>query len=66
MKIALNIIGVLLILVGGVWFLQGMNVLMGSAMTGQTQWAWFGGAAFLVGIGLLVFTNRRGAPRNGK
>ena len=39
MKIALNIIGVLLILPGIAWFLQGINVLPGSFMTGQTQWA---------------------------
>ena len=65
MKIALNIFGVLLILLGGVWFLQGINVLLGSVMTGQTQWAWFGGLAILVGIGLLVFANRRGAPGKG-
>ena len=43
MKIVLNVIGVLLILPGIVWFLQGVNVLPGSFMTGQTQWAIYGG-----------------------
>jgi hypothetical protein len=37
MKIILNIIAVLLILAIGVWFLQGINVLPGSFMTGQIQ-----------------------------
>jgi hypothetical protein len=59
MKIALSIIGVLIILMGGGWFLQGINVLPGSVMTGQIQWAWYGGLAVLIGICLLVFANRR-------
>jgi hypothetical protein len=65
MKIALNIVGVILILLGGVWFLQGMNVLGGSVMSGQSQWAVNGGIAALIGIGLLVFANRRSAPKQG-
>jgi len=60
MKWVLNIVGVLLSLMGAVWFLQGINVLPGSFMTGQTQWAIYGAIAVLVGIGLLVFANRRG------
>ena len=39
---------------GGVWFLQGINVLPGSFMTGQTKWAIYGGLLFLTGIALLV------------
>jgi hypothetical protein len=66
MKTTLNIFGVLLILVGGVWFMQGINVLLGSPMTGQIQWAWYGGLVVLIGVGLLVFTNKRGASTNGK
>jgi hypothetical protein len=59
MKILLYIIGVLFILAGGVWFLQGINVLPGSFMTGQTRWAIYGAAAIVVGIGLLVLGSRR-------
>ena len=59
MKIILSILGILLILAGGVWFLQGINVLPGSFMTGQIQWAIYGGLAVVVGIGLVVFANRR-------
>ena len=50
MRIALNVVGVLLMLIGAAWFLQGINVLPGSFMTGQTQWAIYGGIAFVVGI----------------
>ena len=45
MRIVLSVVGVLLMLVGGVWFLQGINVLPGSFMTGQTQWAVYGAVA---------------------
>lgn len=65
MKIVLSIIGVLLVLMGGVWFLQGINILPGSFMTGQTQWAIYGALAILIGIGLLVFAYRRKASSPG-
>jgi hypothetical protein len=59
MRIILNLIAVILIIGGGVWILQGINVLGGSVMTGQTQWAIYGSIAALAGILLLVFANRR-------
>jgi len=60
MKIALNIIASLLVLGGVIWFLQGINVLPGSFMTGQTRWAVYGGIAIAVGIALFLRANRRG------
>ncbi len=42
MRIVLSIIGVLVTLMGVVWFLQGINILPGSFMTGQSQWAIYG------------------------
>jgi hypothetical protein len=59
MKIFLSIVGVLLILMGGVWFLQGINILGGSGMSGQNMWAINGLIAFVIGIGILVFAYRR-------
>ena len=59
MKIALTIVGGLLTLMGVIWFLQGINVLPGSFMTGQTKWAVNGGIAAAAGVGLLVFARRR-------
>jgi hypothetical protein len=61
MRIALNLAGVVCLLVGGVWFLQGVNVIPGSFMTGQTKWAVYGGLTLLVGVGLLIAANRRRA-----
>jgi hypothetical protein len=59
MRIALNVLGVLCLLVGCVWILQGINILPGSFMTGQTKWAIYGGLLVVVGIGLLISANRR-------
>ncbi len=67
MRIILNILAVVLVLVGIVWFLQGTNVILGSVMTGQSQWTVIGIIAFVVGIALFVFSNRRKAspPESG-
>ena len=62
MKIALNVIGVLLVLIGSIWFLQGINVLPGSFMTGQTRWAMRGGMAVVVGIATLLWASRKRQP----
>ena len=59
MRIASTVVGVLCLLVGCVWFLQGINVLPGSFMTGQTKWAVYGALLGLVGIGILIFARRR-------
>lgn len=64
MRIVLDIVGALLILGGGVWVLQGINVLPGSFMSGQTQWAINGGIAVVVGIVVLVLTNLRRPRRS--
>lgn len=61
MRIVLNISGVLCLLVGCVWILQGVNILPGSFMTGQPKWAVYGGLLAAVGVGLLILANRRRA-----
>jgi hypothetical protein len=61
MRIVLNVLGVLCLLLGCVWILQGINILPGSFMTGQTKWAIYGGILVVVGIGLLISANRRRA-----
>ena len=59
MKWVLNIIGVVLILVGIVWILQGINVLPGSFMTGNLLYTYLGIGLDVIGILILYFTNRR-------
>jgi hypothetical protein len=59
MKIVLNIVGVLLVLIGSIWILQGMNVMLGSSMSGQPRWAVRGGILVIAGIVGLVWANRK-------
>jgi hypothetical protein len=59
MQISLNLLGAILVLFGTIWFLQGINVLPGSFMTGQIRWAVYGGIAVAVGIALLLAVKRR-------
>lgn len=54
----LNFTGFFLLTIGVVWILQGVNILPGSFMTGQIQWAYNGAAAAVVGIVILVLSNR--------
>jgi hypothetical protein len=59
MRIALNALGVLLLLLGGLWLLQGFGIVPGSFMTGETKWTVYGAIAAITGIGLLVLARRR-------
>jgi hypothetical protein len=58
MRTPMTIAGVLLVLMGGVWILQGINVLPGSFMTGQTKWAVYGAIAAAIGLVLIVLSRR--------
>ncbi len=57
-KILLKIIAILLILSGGIWLLQGLNLLPGTFMRGNPQWVINGVVTLLVGAGLFWFVNR--------
>ena len=59
MKLILSILGILLILAGSVFFLQGIIVLAGSYMTGDPQWAINGGIMIVVGVGLIIWARRQ-------
>lgn len=59
MKTGLYIVGVLLVLAGGVWVLQGINILPGSFMTGDPQWTINGAITIVIGVGLIVFGRTR-------
>jgi hypothetical protein len=48
-------LGALMIVVGGVWALQGFGVLPGSVMSGVALWAIVGPILVLVGVALLAW-----------
>jgi hypothetical protein len=55
------IVGGVLIVVGAVWFAQGIDVLGGSSMTGNAFWAVIGFP--MVVIGIVLITSARRARR---
>lgn len=63
MKIIKTLVGALLVLLGGTWVLQGINVLPGSFMTGQIRWAIYGAVAAVAGVILIVLANRKKPAR---
>jgi hypothetical protein len=59
----MKILAVVLLAIGIVWILQGVNILPGSFMTGQMVWAYRGGAVALAGVVILLLTLRRAKSR---
>lgn len=59
MKTVVTVISILVFLAGLVWFLQGINVLPGSFMAGDPQWAINGAIAMVIGGGLFWFARRK-------
>jgi hypothetical protein len=49
-----RIIGIVLVLVGGLWALQGLGVVGGSAMTRSTAWLVIGLVTVGMGIAMLL------------
>ena len=58
-RLIFNVAAVLSLILGGVWVLQGIGVLPGSFMTGETEWALYGGLLILFALAALVALNRR-------
>ena len=59
MKLVANIVGVLMVLIGALWTLQGSNVLGGSMMSGQSMWLWIGIVVLIAGLCVLYWYNLR-------
>ena len=58
MKRNLNIAALAIAGAGLVFFLQGINILPGSYMTGDPQWAVIGGVMMVVGVALFFWGRR--------
>ena len=58
-------IGAVLVILVVVFFMQGIDVLGGSVMSGKTLWAILGPIIALVGVAVLVAANRRGPANRG-
>ncbi len=53
------VLGVIALLLGGLWIGQGLNVIPGSFMTGNKMWFWIGLVVAVVGVVLIVLGVRK-------
>ncbi len=56
---AVRALGIVLVLVGLLWILQGAGLVGGSFMTGQSEWLYIGIATAIVGSGVCAWGARR-------
>ena len=63
MKAGIGVVGVLGVLIGGVFAGQGLGYIPGSFMTGKMEWFWIGGAIAVGGLALLAATFLRRPKR---
>jgi hypothetical protein len=67
MRLLLTLLGVLAILLGLVWILQGFDLFPGhSVMNGDRKWALYGGCLAFSGFVLMGFSSRLGARRRSR
>jgi len=59
MRIVSVVVGLLLIVVGVIWILQGINVLPGSFMSGRPGYAVLGLVVTIVGLVIVLRRGRR-------
>jgi hypothetical protein len=61
MRPILVVVGVLIVLMGAVWALQGLGVIPGSFMSNNPSWIGIGAATAVVGV-VLAFVGIRSGP----
>jgi drug/metabolite transporter superfamily protein YnfA len=63
MRIVSSLLGVLLVCMGGVWILQGLDLAFKVGfMVGDKQWVAWGALLALVGVAQVVWSNTRQTP----
>ncbi len=58
MRLIRNLLALIVLAIGALWALQGIGVVGGSFMTGQSQWLYIGIVTMLIGVAGLVWANR--------
>ena len=60
MRVISSLLGLAMILMGGVWMLQGLNLAFRQGfMVGDIHWTFYGAILALVGVGQVVWSNTR-------
>jgi len=60
MRLIVVISGILVLLAGAIWALQGIGVIPGSFMSNNPTWIWIGTVTAVVGLGIVVLGLRTG------
>ncbi len=65
-KTILGVLGLAMLIMGGIWVLQGLNVSWAprSFMTADVNWTYRGVGFAIAGLALLIFGGRNGGWRN--
>jgi hypothetical protein len=67
MRIVSSLIGLLMICMGSVWILQGLNIyFLRGFMAGDYHWAIYGAILALVGVAQVVWSNTRRTKSTAK
>jgi hypothetical protein len=62
-----TLIGLLMVVMGGIWILQGLGIaFLNSFMANQIQWSVYGALLALVGLGQVWWANTRASYYRGK
>ena len=68
MRVISSLIGVLMVLMAGIWILQGLNLAWGSLsrsfMQGDQHWVFYGAIMLIVGVCQVVWSNTRQRKRD--
>ncbi len=66
MRIVSSLIGLLMVVVGAVWMMQGLNVgpaaILQGFMVNDLHWTLYGAILALLGVAELIWSNTRRAP----
>jgi len=67
MRILNSLLGVLMIVMGCVWMMQGLNVgpaaILQGFMVNDIRWTYYGAILAIVGIAEIIWSNRRRHPQ---
>jgi hypothetical protein len=63
MRVVSSLLGLLLVLMGSVWAMQGLNVgpqaILRGFMVSDLHWVFYGAIAIVVGVAQIVWSNTR-------
>jgi hypothetical protein len=60
MRVISSLLGLLMVAMGGIWILQGLNIaFLQSFMANHIEWSFYGAILAVVGVAQIIWTNTR-------